>query len=105
NEARHRNHVSSEIGDPDRLAHVERTQLAIATKASEEHEADRFGNGHEVATAIRMCDGNRPAALDLLFEEWDHASGGTQYVAEADRREMRLRASRKITHHELGDAF
>src|SRR5437016_4278448 len=61
--------IGSEVDDPDRLTHVEHEDLSTAAQRTRlEHQLDRFGDGHEVATHLRMRDRERPAGADLFQE-------------------------------------
>jgi hypothetical protein len=71
--SRQRDHVARQLGDPDRLAHVEHEHLAAAGHgAGLEDELGRLGDRHEEAGDLGVGDRDRAAAADLLAEALDH---------------------------------
>ena len=59
---------------------------------------------HEVARDLRVRDGDRPAARDLLLEARDHAAGAAEHVAEAHQHELRAAALQALAD-DLGEAL
>ena len=90
-EARKPDQVSGQGVDLDRASHVEDENLtAMGIGTREHHEADRLGNGHEIADDIRVGHGDRTALFDLLFEDRDDRAVAAQHVAETDGDKFRL---------------
>src|SRR5581483_3288809 len=108
-------HLSGELEDRDRLAHVEDEHLAGAPDRAGLHDQrDRLRDRHEVARHLRVGDADRPAPLDLAAEDRDHAAAGAEHVAEPDGdeagRDVRARPVRlddplaerlRLAHHRL----
>ena len=83
-------HALSQVGDADRIAHVEDEDLAaMAHRASLQHQAAGLGDEHEVADDVLVGDGDGASLLDLLFEERDDRSVGAEHVAEAGGDKLR----------------
>src|SRR5690606_4263799 len=79
-------HLPGQINDLYWLAHIEHEDFPAGTLNSAlKHQADRFGNCHEIAGYIRVRHGHGSALGDLLLENGDHTAGGTEHVAEAHR--------------------
>ncbi len=97
-----RDHHAGEVQDPDRLAHLEDQQLAVAAEAGQQHQAHRLGDRHQVAPALGVGHGHGAAARDLLLEERHDAAGAAEHVAEADRGEAGARPRRVVLQEELG---
>jgi hypothetical protein len=58
-------------------------------------------DGHEVANDVRVRDGHRAAAGDLLLELRDHAAAAAQHVAEAHGHE----AGARVLRHQVDTAI
>ena len=98
--ARELDHVAREIDDAHRLAHVEHEDLAAASLQPRlQQQLRRFRQRHEVARDLRMRDGDRAAARDLLAKARDHAARAAEHVAEAHEHELRPRALQALAHH------
>src|SRR3954471_13354538 len=71
-ETREADHVSREIHNLHRLAHIEHEQLATtALGPSLQNKLHGLGNRHEIATHVRMCHGHWAAVLNLAQEGWN----------------------------------
>ena len=91
-------HLAGELDDLHRLAHVEHEHLAlVGHRAGLQHEADGFGDGHEVAGHLGVGDRDRPALDDLAEERGHHAAAAAEHVAEAHRGERQLRTRCRST--------
>ena len=97
-----RDHHAGEVEDPDRLAHLEDQQLAVAAEPGQQHQAHRLGDRHQVAPAVGVGHGHGAAPRDLLLEERHDAAGAAQHVAEAHRAEAGARPRRVVLEEELG---
>ena len=98
--------VPGHVVDLDRLAHVQHEDLtALGVVARLEHQADGFGDGHEVADDPGVRDGDGAAGLDLLLEQGDDGAVGAQDVAEADGHELRLALPVHHLHHHLAQTL
>ncbi len=74
-----------QIGDQHGLTHVEDIDLAaLAHLPGLQHELRRLRDRHEIALDLRVRDGDRAAARNLLAKARHHAPGRAQHVAEAD---------------------
>jgi hypothetical protein len=88
--ARQANHLSREVENRDRLAHVEHEDAATTTdRAGLDDELNGFRDRHEVARHLRVGQRQRPALRDLATEDRDHRAGGAEDVAETDSDEAR----------------
>jgi len=68
-ESAQRDHVSGQVDDLDRLAHVQQVYLpALANGGGLEDELGGLGDSHEVPGHVRVGDGHWPAGGDLLSE-------------------------------------
>ena len=62
--------------DLDRLAHIEAKYFpTLCLRGTLQDQSGCLGDGHEIADYLRMGDGDRPAAGDLLAEQGYHAAG------------------------------
>jgi hypothetical protein len=62
-------HSLGHLGNADWLSHIEHQDLAGSPdRARLDHELDRFADGHEVSSDIRMGDCQRATVLDLGLE-------------------------------------
>ena len=79
-------HLAGQVEDAHRLAHLEHEDVsrAAAEVTRLDHELHRLGNRHEVAGHLRVGDGDRSAALDLIAKDRHHAPGRGEDVAEPD---------------------
>ena len=74
-----------EVVDLHRLSHVEDHDLPTLCHGScLEDETDGFGDGHEVADDVLMCDCYRDAGVDLVDEQRKHRTSAAEDVAEPD---------------------
>ncbi len=104
--ARQPDHLLRQIGDLDRLTHVQHEDLAaLAHRTRLQDQLAGLGDGHEVADHLRVRDGDRAAGADLLAEQRYHAARRPQHVAEAHGYEARLRTAVEILAEDLGDAL
>jgi hypothetical protein len=79
-----RDQLSSQIGDPDRLAHTQHHHLArLPNHSLLNHVARRFRNGHEEANDVQVGHGDRTTLGNLFLELRDDAATGTQHVAKS----------------------
>ena len=77
-------HALCQVGNLHGLAHLEHEDLpTVALGTCLEHQFAGLGDEHEVTDDIRMGDGDRSTVLDLLLEEGDHRTVGTQHIAES----------------------
>src|SRR4029077_14149114 len=75
-----------QVRDPNRLSHVKHQDVAVpADRKGLQHQADRFGNGHEKAGYLGVSNGDGLVLTDLFLEERNHASVRSEDVAESDR--------------------
>src|SRR5580658_6742407 len=78
--------IAREIENSDWLAHVQYADLAIPTdRPSLQHKLAGFRNGHEEPPHLRMSDRDWTACGNLLLKDGNHASTGTENIAEPDR--------------------
>lgn len=79
-----------EIVDLHGLSHVEDHDLPSLRHGSRlEDETDGFGDGHEVADDVLMCDCYRDAGMDLVDEQRKHRTTAAEDVAEPDGDDLR----------------
>ena len=84
-------HAFSKIDNLDGFSHVEDVNLStIAHGTCFEHKAASLGDEHEVADNVGMGDLDRTALLDLLLEDWYHATVTAKDVAETSSDELGL---------------
>lgn len=75
------------------LSHVEDHDLPTLRHGSRlEDETDGFGDGHEVADDVLMCDCYRDAGMDLVDEQRKHRTTAAEDVAEPDGDDLRTAA-------------
>ena len=80
----HGNHAFGQIRNLDRLAHVEDEDFsAVALGSGFQHQLAGFRDEHEETHDALVRDGDRTAAADLLLEERNDGTVGTQHVAKA----------------------
>ena len=83
--------VDGKVVDPDGFAHIENEDLPFLCVTSRlQNEGNGFGNGHEITDDVFMGHGNGTPFLDLFFEQGDHGTVGTEYVAESYGDEFRV---------------
>src|SRR5690625_1470797 len=100
--------VARQVHNFDRLAHIEHIHVAVAVhRTGLHHELRRLGDRHEITHHLRMRDCNRPAALDLILEQRDHAAAAAEDVPKSHghKRLPLLRALGGLAHDELGHAL
>ncbi len=95
----------SEIRDPNRLSHIEDAQVSVAAQAGEKHQSDRLRNRHEVTGALGVRHRNWAAALNLFFEDRNHAAGGPEHVPKTHCGECSARTMGKLADDQLSDAL
>ena len=84
-------HAFGKIDNLDGFAHIEDENLAsMSHSACFKHKAASLWNEHEVAYDVRMGDLDRTAFLDLLLENWYHATVTAKDVAETSSDEFGL---------------
>lgn len=82
-------HLFRKILDLYGFAHVQDEELPAPCDGNcLQNQRSCFRDRHEVADDIRVGEGYRAAGPDLLFEDRDDRTVGTQDVAEADRHEL-----------------
>ncbi|MCY1548784.1 hypothetical protein D9M68_849150 [compost metagenome] len=64
---------ASEVNDPYRFTHVEHEHIAtLRHRPRLNHQLGGFGNGHEIACDVRMCERDWATRLDLLAKQRHH---------------------------------
>ena len=77
-------HTLCQIGDADRLAHIEDEDLASLTHGScLQYQLAGFWNEHEETDDVGMGNGDRTAHRNLLLEDWDNGAVAAQDIAES----------------------
>ncbi len=99
-------HLAGQVEDRHGLAHVEQEDLAlVGHRARLEHEAHRFGDGHEVAGHVGAGDRHRAAVEDLVEERRHDAAAAAEDVAEPHGDERPVVAPADVEDDLLGDAL
>ena len=92
--------VLCQVQDADLFAHAQHEELGATPHGRRlENQVNRLGDGHEIASHLRMGDGHRPAAGNLALEERDDAAAAAKHIAKSyrdERRPLRSEASRTI---------
>ena len=80
----HLDHALREVGDPDRITHVEHEDLsAVAHCACLENKLACLRDEHEEADYVGVCDRDGTPCLYLTLEEGYDGAVGAEHVAEA----------------------
>ena len=85
-------HAFGKIDYLDGFAHVEDEDLASLTHSTGfEHKTTSLWDEHEVADNVGMGDLDRTALLDLLLEDWYHATVTAKDITKASGNELGYR--------------
>ena len=80
--------TSGDVGDADRLAHVEDEDLARAADAAGlDEQLDGLVDRHEEPRDVGIGDRDRATGRDLGLERVEHRAPAAEHVAEAHRQE------------------
>src|SRR5437867_11321198 len=96
--------VARELGDSDRLSHVEYERVAgFSHDRRLKHQLNGLGNRHEVPGRVEVGDGEWTALGKLLPEQRHNAPAAAEHVPKSDDgvREGALR--RRVVYEELTD--
>src|SRR5215475_1948209 len=84
-EAGEPDHISGQVVDLDVFPHIQDKDLsATAHGGGLQYQLHSLRDQHEVSLRIRVGNGDRAAAPDLLFKGWKHATVAAQNIAESD---------------------
>ena len=73
------------IENPDRFSHVEHERFAaVAHGSGLDNELTRLNRCHEVASDLRVGNGDRTATGDLRAKRLEHRASRSQNIAESD---------------------
>ena len=104
--ARQADEISGQIDNFDAHSHIENKNLATRAHGGRlKHKLRGFRNHHEKPLDLRMGDGDRAAAADLLLKRRNDAPIAPEHISEPHHNEVGLGGSGQGLHVPLGDQF
>src|SRR5690606_28091890 len=88
-ESAERNHLSCQILNPYRLAHVQQKHVAPCTQSTRlNYQLRGLRNGHKETGYFWISHGNRPALGNLLFKQRHDRARRTEYITKAHNTDL-----------------